>query len=403
MAMAMAMVGACAAAGAAAPAGAQTPPSGGAQYTTPPPVIDAVLCRSRCADTDVAAPGGLVRVTGRRMGGVRTVTFLGRPGKRDDVAAKVARRRARHVDVRVPATAPTGRLRLVTGDGTISRASGDVLAVGLPYGAESAGPDRDTSDRIDAHVDTSTVFYGGYRKAVLSYTVTARDPVPVAIELVRAADGASVARWTPGPVAPGAEQQVKWDGTAGGRPAPEGRYEFHVKPDVPGASAAQAGDDEVADSFRLLDHKFPIRGKHDYGEFVASFGGGRDHKGQDVFARCGTPLVAARGGKVLFKSFQSRAGHYVVIDGAGTDLDYAYMHLQQAALVDKGDKVVTGQRIGNVGDTGRASGCHLHLELWSGPGWYRGGKPMDPLPYLRAWDTQSGSTTPFSARKPARG
>ena len=147
----------------------------------------------------------------------------------------------------------------------------------------------------------------------------------------------------------------------------------------------------MADSFRLLDHKFPIRGKHDYGSFVASFGGGRGHQGHDVFAKCGTPLVAARGGKVLFKSFQSRAGHYIVIDGAGTDLDYVYMHLQQAALVDKGDTVVTGQRIGNVGDTGRASGCHLHFELWSGPGWYRGGKPMDPISYLRAWDTQSGS------------
>ena len=390
----MVAAGACAAAGATSPAQAGAAASGGAQYTTPPATIDAVLCKSRCADTDVAAPGGTVRITGRNMRGVRSVTFLGRPGARDDATTRPLRATARRVDVRVPEGAPTGRLRVADADGTASRASGDVLAVGLPYSADSTGADLDTSDRVDAHVDTSTVFHAGYRKATLSYTVTDDAPVALAIELVRAADGASVARWTPGPVTPGAEQRVEWDGTADGRPAPEGRYEFHVTTDAPGATAAQAGEPQVADSFRLLDHKFPVRGKHDYGEFAASFGGGRGHQGQDVFAECGTPLVAARGGTVLFKSFQSRAGHYVVIDGAGTDLDYAYMHLQHAAVVNKGDKVVTGQRIGNVGDTGRASGCHLHFELWSGPGWYRGGKPMDPLPFLRAWDTQSGKLTP---------
>ena len=130
-------------------------------------------------------------------------------------------------------------------------------------------------------------------------------------------------------------------------------------------------------------HLFPLPAKHSYGD---GYGAGRHHEGQDVFARCGTPLVAARGGVVRFKAFQGRAGNYVVIDGDGTDRDYAYMHLQSPALVDKGDHVVTGQRIGEVGDTGAASGCHLHFELWTGPGWYTGGSPFDPLPLLKAWD-----------------
>ena len=126
------------------------------------------------------------------------------------------------------------------------------------------------------------------------------------------------------------------------------------------------------------------------------FGTGRSghtHQGHDVFAACGTPLVAARGGTVRYKAFQGRAGNYVVIDGDGTDVDYAYMHLQGPALFDKGERVLTGQRIGNVGDTGDAHGCHLHFEAWSGPGWYEGGKPFDPLPLLRAWDSQSGALT----------
>ena len=79
------------------------------------------------------------------------------------------------------------------------------------------------------------------------------------------------------------------------------------------------------------------------------FGGGRGHQGQDVFAACGTPLWAARGGKVKFKQYHGRAGHYLVIDGQRTGIDYAYMHLREAALVDVGDRVRTGQLIGYVG------------------------------------------------------
>jgi murein DD-endopeptidase MepM/ murein hydrolase activator NlpD len=122
------------------------------------------------------------------------------------------------------------------------------------------------------------------------------------------------------------------------------------------------------------------------------------HQGQDVFAACGTPVVAARGGIVRWKAFQSRAGNYLVIDGDGTDQDYAYMHLQAPAIVEKGARVVTGQRLGNVGDTGAASGCHLHFELWTGPGWYEGGQPLDPLAVLQAWDAQSGAVTPAPKR-----
>ena len=48
--------------------------------------------------------------------------------------------------------------------------------------------------------------------------------------------------------------------------------------------------------------------------------------------------------------------------------------------------VYTGQRIGSVGQTGNANGCHLHFELWNAPGWYEGGAAFDPLPALMAWD-----------------
>lgn len=136
-------------------------------------------------------------------------------------------------------------------------------------------------------------------------------------------------------------------------------------------------------------HVFPIRGKHDVGQTETNnFGGGRNHQGQDMFAACGTPLVAAHGGTVrIAKANHARAGNYVVIAGEQSGLDYVYMHMQRPPNVQTGDTVVTGQPLGEVGDTGNANGCHLHFELWSAPGWYRGGAPIDPLPLVRAWDT----------------
>ncbi len=87
--------------------------------------------------------------------------------------------------------------------------------------------------------------------------------------------------------------------------------------------------------------------------------------------------------------FQSRAGNYLVIDGAQTGVDYMYAHLREPALFEQGDRVHTGDPIGFVGDTGSASGCHLHIELWSAPGWYSGGSAFDPMADLRSWDAYS--------------
>jgi murein DD-endopeptidase MepM/ murein hydrolase activator NlpD len=83
--------------------------------------------------------------------------------------------------------------------------------------------------------------------------------------------------------------------------------------------------------------------------------------------------------------WQDRAGNYVVLQGADGQ-SYAYMHMQAPAEVRKGQTVRAGQQVGRVGDTGRASGCHLHFEQWTAPGWYEGGKAIDPLPLLRSLD-----------------
>lgn len=139
-------------------------------------------------------------------------------------------------------------------------------------------------------------------------------------------------------------------------------------------------------AFALHDFVFPIRAKHDLGQGpVNNFGGGRGHKGQDMFAACGAPVVAARGGTVSQSTFQARAGNYVVITTSTGQSD-VYMHLQSRSTMRRGEKIATGSPIGQVGDTGVASGCHLHFELWTAPGWMVGGKAINPLPTLRLWD-----------------
>jgi murein DD-endopeptidase MepM/ murein hydrolase activator NlpD len=219
----------------------------------------------------------------------------------------------------------------------------------------------------------------------------------LSVALVRVPDGTVVRRWTTAAVAPGAEQAISWDGNVG-RTAPDTavRYQFQVwtsaasRTTAMAAQAAQAGGAPVAaDTVELRPFAFPIAGRHTYGDGAARFGTGRSghtHEGQDLFAACGTPIVAARGGTVTFNGSQSAAGNYLVIDGDGTGDDTAYMHLRDAALPAKGDRVQTGEVVGSVGDTGDANGCHLHFELWTAPGWYTGGHAIDPLAALKSWD-----------------
>jgi murein DD-endopeptidase MepM/ murein hydrolase activator NlpD len=134
-------------------------------------------------------------------------------------------------------------------------------------------------------------------------------------------------------------------------------------------------------------HRFPIAGAFDWGGPDARFGAkrkGHSHQGQDLPAAAGTPVVAPYRGVVTAVQYQARgAGRYVVLDGE--DYDYVFMHLRTGSIVVReGERVRTGQAIGEVGSTGESSGPHLHFELWEGV-WYDGGHPIDPLPLLQQW------------------
>ena len=130
---------------------------------------------------------------------------------------------------------------------------------------------------------------------------------------------------------------------------------------------------------------FPLPGPHVYRD---GFGAGRNHQGADIFADCGDPEVAVATARVVVNSFHASAGNYVVLRSKKLRRDFVYMHMVERSPLRKKQKVVPGQVVGAVGDTGNASGCHLHFEMWKGK-WYRGGKAIDPVPSLKAWDAYS--------------
>ena len=108
--------------------------------------------------------------------------------------------------------------------------------------------------------------------------------------------------------------------------------------------------------------KFPVNN----GVLTSPFGfrWGRFHKGLDIAAPAGTPIYACAEGKIIFtgsrKKFR-RYGNTVLIDhGKGVYTYYAHL---SDILIKKNQSIKKGQKIALVGNSGRSTGPHLHLEV----------------------------------------
>ena len=101
------------------------------------------------------------------------------------------------------------------------------------------------------------------------------------------------------------------------------------------------------------------------GTVTSRFGSrwGKNHKGLDIGAPKGTPIKAAASGTVITASsgYNGGYGNYIVISH-GNGIQTAYGHCNSIS-VSVGQKVSQGQVIGTVGNTGRSTGNHLHLEI----------------------------------------
>lgn len=113
------------------------------------------------------------------------------------------------------------------------------------------------------------------------------------------------------------------------------------------------------------------------GRFTSGYGyrWGRMHRGIDIAASVGTPIKAADGGKVTEAGWAGTYGYMVEIDH-GNGFKTRYAHASKL-LVKVGDKVYKGQHIANVGNTGRSTGAHLHLEV------LKNGVHVNPSKYVK--------------------
>jgi murein DD-endopeptidase MepM/ murein hydrolase activator NlpD len=104
------------------------------------------------------------------------------------------------------------------------------------------------------------------------------------------------------------------------------------------------------------------------------------HYGLDIAADYGSPVRATAGGRVIFAGWKGNGGGYQVWIAHGSGLYSTYNHMS-AISVGSGQNIARGTQVGRVGQSGRATGPHLHFEVWRGGIW-SGGSRVNPLAYL---------------------
>jgi murein DD-endopeptidase MepM/ murein hydrolase activator NlpD len=117
--------------------------------------------------------------------------------------------------------------------------------------------------------------------------------------------------------------------------------------------------------------------------------GPRQHSGIDLAAPMGTPYYAVAAGVVTRAGSYGGYGYAIEVDHGG-GITSLYGH-SSALLVKVGQKVVAGQLIGRVGDTGYSFGPHLHFEI------HINGQREDPIAYLKGKGADvPGKTDPLT-------
>ena len=151
--------------------------------------------------------------------------------------------------------------------------------------------------------------------------------------------------------------------------------------DVQNSEEAMGGGDESIDSETDLDVIYikkngsfikPISGRitSGYGPRTPTNIVSANHAGVDIGANTGADIVASMEGKVEVVSSQGDYGNHLKITNG--EISTLYAHCSKI-VVNEGDSIKQGQKIAEVGSTGRATGPHLHFEI------RRNNKTVDPL------------------------
>lgn len=161
-----------------------------------------------------------------------------------------------------------------------------------------------------------------------------------------------------------------------------------------GLSASFAGDwTQLADAPSI----WPIEGRvgSSFGQREDPFNGeGKFHSGIDIDAPYGSPVRASADGDVSGAAMGAGYGREVVLNH-GHDVITVYGHLSAIAVVT-GQHVIRGQVIGYVGQSGRATGPHLHYEVRVH------NVPVNPHKYLRTTYEQVAIVDPHSLASPIK-
>jgi murein DD-endopeptidase MepM/ murein hydrolase activator NlpD len=142
-----------------------------------------------------------------------------------------------------------------------------------------------------------------------------------------------------------------------------------------GSSSGRSGS-SGASIYRGGNFRWPVSGGGNYISQYFHYG----HYGIDIAGDYGSPVRAATGGTVIFAGWKGNGGGYQVWISHGSGLYSTYNHMS-AVSVGSGQGVSAGQQVGRLGQSGNATGPHLHFEDWRGGIW-SGGTRVNPLAYL---------------------
>ena len=110
----------------------------------------------------------------------------------------------------------------------------------------------------------------------------------------------------------------------------------------------------------------------------------RTHRADDLAAAWGTPIVPIRSGKVVFVGHKDTCAGLEVYVSHGNGLYSTYYHMSSESVYR--GKWVTRQvtRLGRVGQSGCATGPHVHVEVWRGYPWRSGSYRVNPWKFIDA-------------------
>ena len=109
------------------------------------------------------------------------------------------------------------------------------------------------------------------------------------------------------------------------------------------------------------------------------------HYGIDIVNEVSTPIFSTADGLVVFSDYSNDFGNFLIIDHQNGYLSHYYHN--QDLFFDKGDKVLAGDVIAKMGNTGMSSGPHLHFEIW------KDGIPINPNTFFEDFKLKSDKLT----------